>query len=99
MAKLKKKTVTYYEFYCPGCKHLHVYVVADDNSQWQFNGNLESPSFTPSLLNRIPFLNPVTNVMEYRESCHLFVTNGKIEYCASGTDHELAGQTIELPEH
>jgi len=98
MAKIKTKTVTYYSFFCPGCKHVHSYAVSNDNSQWQFNGNIESPSFTPSLLNRMTTKNPVTGVYDIEEErCHLFVTDGKIIYCGDSM-HELAGKTVELPE-
>ncbi len=98
MAKIKKQVVTYYSFYCPGCKHPHVYSVTDDNSGWQFNGNLQSPSFTPSLLNTLKVYNEVTKVYDVEtERCHLFVTDGKIIYC-DDCKHELAGKTIELPD-
>lgn len=97
MAKIKKKTVDYYSFYCPGCKQEHVYSVFNDGSGWQFNGDMENPTFTPSLLNRIPFMNKKTGLMEEKERCHLYITNGKIEYC-SDCYHELAGQSIELKE-
>lgn len=92
MGKLKVKSVTYYSFYCPGCKYQHVYPVLNDGSGWQFNGNLETPSFTPSLLN-------TTKDEEGKtvKVCHLFITDGKICYCGDCT-HELSGQTVELPE-
>jgi hypothetical protein len=97
MAKIRKKIVQYFDFYCPGCKHLHVYSIADDGSKWQFNGNMESPSFTPSLLNYMEVKNEQTGKMEEKERCHLFVTNGKIIYCGDCT-HELSGKTIDLPD-
>lgn len=97
-AKILKRVVEYYSFYCPGCKHEHVYSVVNDGSQWQFNGNLENPSFTPSLLNRKIEKNEQTGVYNKETSrCHLFVTDGKIIYCGDCT-HELKGQTVELPE-
>jgi hypothetical protein len=98
MSKIKKEVVEYYSFCCPGCKHLHVYAVKNDNTGWQFNGNLERPSFTPSLLNSIKVQNEVSGVYDVEKNrCHLFVTDGKIIYCGDCT-HELKGQTIELPE-
>ncbi len=90
MPKIKKRIAEYYVFYCNGCEHEHTYTVFSDNSQWQFNGDMENPTFTPSLLNR----NIDREGVElYR--CHLFVTDGKIVYC-SDCSHGLAGQTIEL---
>lgn len=32
-------------FYCPGCKETHA-----PSNRWQFNGNLEKPTFAPSIL-------------------------------------------------
>ena len=98
MAKLEIKTVTYYSFDCPGCKHQHVYSICNDGSGWQFNGNMDKPSFTPSLLNSMKVKNEVTGVYDIeKERCHLFVTDGKIIYCGD-CNHELAGQTIDLPD-
>jgi hypothetical protein len=80
-----------YAFYCPGCKSAHVFNVVRDRPSgplWTFNGNLEKPTFSPSLIVRFPHPPPQT--------CHLFVRNGQIEYL-SDSCHELAGQTIDLP--
>lgn len=87
MAKLKPLNDTtgklsVYVFYCPGCKNCHHY----DLSRWQFNGNLELPSFTPSL--RI--IGPNNSTL-----CHLYVTNGKIQYC-NDCPHNLSGQTVDM---
>ena len=96
MPKVNKKVVEYYSFYCPGCKHLHVYNVSTDG--WQFNGNMDNPSFTPSLLNTVKIKNEVTGMYDIEtERCHLFVTDGRIIYCGD-CSHELKGQTIEMPE-
>ncbi|HUP80813.1 MAG TPA: DUF6527 family protein [Pirellula sp.] len=76
-----------YVFWCPGCKGSHQYQVGPPPS-WTFNGNFDSPTFTPSLLVR-----PVKEAGIPR--CHLFVTDGKISYCTD-CEHELAGQTVEM---
>jgi len=88
--------VEYYSFYCPGCKHQHSYTINDDGTGWYFNGNIDSPSFTPSLLNRIKVKNETTGVYDIeKERCHLVITDGKIVYY-SDCQHELAGKIIEL---
>jgi len=97
MGKIKVRTIHYYTFYCPGCKHEHIYSVTHDNSLWGFNGNIDNPSFTPSLLNTMNVKNEKTGKNEEKERCHLFVTNGKIIYCVDCT-HKLAGQTVEMEE-
>lgn len=75
-------------FYCPGCKQVH----SIDNT-WNYNGNAESPTITPSVrVNAIPqYINPSAPL------CHSFVTDGKIQFLPDCT-HSLAGQTVELPE-
>lgn len=89
-----------YTFFCPGCGYAHVYYVekpcsgSDDTpQQWQFNGNMENPTFTPSLLNTTgSFADP--NYVDDPEipptRCHLFVTDGVINYCTDCT-HKMAG--------
>lgn len=88
MSGLKKRIVEYYSFYCQGCKHEHTYSIFADGSQWSFNGNMDKPSFTPSLLNTV-------TIDDKQLRCHLFIIDGKIIYCGDCT-HELAGQTIDL---
>ena len=88
--KLKHRKVDYYMFFCPGCKYEHTYPIFEDGSQWLFNGDIELPTFTPSLLNATR--DKDNNILSV---CHLFVTAGKIIYCGDCT-HELKGQTIEL---
>jgi len=75
-----------YVFYCSGCEGAHQYWTKklNGNPVWKFNGDVEKPTFTPSLLNTRPGMR-----------CHLFVTDGKIIYC-SDCDHPLAGQTVDM---
>lgn len=72
-----------YMFWCPGCKSHHSFAVG----RWDFNEDFENPTFSPSLLITMP------DDPNYR--CHLFVRDGKIEYC-SDSNHEFAGQTIDM---
>ena len=69
---------------CPGCGYGHHF-----DSRWQFNGNLERPTFKPSLLVNSSGAGPSPR-------CHSFVTDGRIRFLEDST-HELAGQTVELP--
>lgn len=71
-------------FHCPGCGHGHAYFVP----RWQFNGSMETPTFTPSLLN-------FRDNAERR--CHLHVTDGKIQFL-NDCWHELKGQTVPLED-
>jgi hypothetical protein len=72
-------------FDCPGCGHHHL--VPD---RWDFDGDLESPTFSPSILIRYPTGEERTPVV-----CHSFIRRGKIEFLADCT-HELAGRTVDL---
>lgn len=82
-----------YSFFFPGCKHNHVFYTRpfDSHHVWQFNGNMTNPTFSPSLLNT--WTKPPSNIVI--KTCHLFVKNGKIEYCGD-CSHSLAGQTVDL---
>ena len=75
-----------YMFWCPGCETHHSYDVREDGGRpnWRFNGDMERPTFTPSL--------------HYPDRvCHLFLTDGRIQFLGDCT-HKLAGQTVDLPE-
>ena len=76
-----------YHFWCPGCNELHVFNVGRERRPvWNFDGNMECPTFSPSLL-----------YPEKQVRCHLFVQAGKIVYC-SDCGHSLAGKTVDLPD-
>lgn len=78
-----------YSFHCPGCDHSHVFYTAG-TMVWGFDGNLESPTFTPSLLNRCE-----THVNPKLRVCHLNLTAGKLQFHPDCT-HDLAGTTVDL---
>lgn len=75
-------------FHCPGCNMLHPYRVKGEVSEpmWVWNENVDRPTFSPSLL---------VNPGDPSSTCHLFVTDGKIQYC-SDSFHDLKGKTVEM---
>jgi hypothetical protein len=82
---------------CPGCDASHVLPTAGPRA-WGFNGSLERPTFTPSILCRYHAWNDATEAHDVLESvCHSFVRDGRIEFLSDCT-HPLAGQTVDLPE-
>ena len=96
--RLQPVSESAWRFECPGCKWSHV---IDDS--WEFNGDLEHPTFSPSYLawndpnpNALPEYDPDGR---YRNGfrCHSFIREGRIEFLSDCT-HELAGQTVDLPE-
>lgn len=88
-------------FRCPGCDDYHQIRVGT----WTFNGDLESPTFSPSVLVRgvqwgkeVGFHKPNHGVATGQPTvCHSFVTDGQIHFLGDCT-HNLAGQTVDLPE-
>lgn len=76
-------------FWCPGCNYSHKM-----DSRWEFNHNLDAPTFYPSL--NVVWVGERDGI-EVKEICHSFITNGYIKFLDDCT-HELKGQTIELPD-
>jgi len=75
--------------WCPGCNSLHIYAVNSGvpGKNWSFNGNVEKPSFSPSML---------INRGTPDKTCHYFLTDGVLQYC-SDTAHHLKNQHVPLP--
>lgn len=102
-------------FTCPGCNCDHGVWINKANSlkaQWVFNGDMDKPTFTPSILirwvgwpdeaerdeNGKLILGEDGRIKGAKDMvCHSFVTNGMIQFLSDCT-HALAGQTVELPE-
>lgn len=73
-----------YVFWCPGCQCHHTFNVGRERHPvWTFDGNMETPTFSPSL--------------HYVGRCHLFLREGKLQFLPD-CNHKLAGQTVDLPE-
>ena len=92
--KLQKgEEVGDYLFYCTGCNCHHLVTTErknDRGAQWRFNGNMEAPTFYPSI-----HIWVLTSDEKKKTICHSYVSNGFIQYLLD-SDHELKGQTIEL---
>jgi hypothetical protein len=100
---------TYFMFHCPGCDENHGPVVKRTDAPrplWGWNGSMEVPTFTPSILVR--GTRRITDDEHARIMageqleipgfvCHSFVTDGRIQFLGDCT-HALAGQTVEIPE-
>jgi hypothetical protein len=70
-----------YWLYCPGCQDMHAI-----NNTWEWDGDEEAPTFSPSILSMGP-----------GQRCHSFVRAGVWEYLTD-CDHELAGQRVPMVE-
>jgi hypothetical protein len=104
-----------YKFLCLGCNEHHVIYTEPSTGKviWGFNGDMEKPTFTPSL--RVMCGHYCTGQegkkcwcdyhKEHPEDtrapicymCHSIITDGKIQYQNDCT-HKLAGQTVEMED-
>jgi len=74
-------------FWCPGCEYLHQVRIEGPGDNWHWDGDTENPTLKPS----------VHTMPGSEAECHAFVRDGKIEFLLD-SHHELAGETVELPE-
>ena len=90
--------------WCPGCEELHsVTFGAGEGVRWEFDGNLDSPTISPSIKvfgnqwppeypeyvkHRHPSVKPGDDTV-----CHSFVRDGQWQFLGDST-HVLAGQTV-----
>lgn len=79
-------------WYCPGCQCNHGVPVPPHSQAWEWNGSLETPTLSPSVLVHASKAYP-----DWQPRCHCFIRNGQIEFCGDSA-HELAGKTVPLPE-
>ena len=74
--------------FCPGCNEPHS-VALNGQCKWDWNGSIESPTISPSIL----VTQPPT---DYR--CHSFVREGRWQFL-DDCNHALKGTTVEIPEY
>lgn len=80
----------YLMHWCPGCKSLHLFKVGiGEPPVWTFNGNVEKPSFSPSML---------INQGVSGHTCHYYLTDGVLQFCGDCDAHGLANQRVPLPQ-
>ena len=61
-----------------------------DGPVWKWNGDKKNPTFSPSILTRLPWEGlEVVN--------HVFIRDGRIQYL-NDCSHEYSGMTMELPK-
>jgi hypothetical protein len=89
-------------YWCQGCESLHQVWVkgGPPGSNWGWNGDVDRPTFTPSVLVTYP-ANPDADeeFKEWRTArcCHTFITDGMVQFLGDCT-HALAGKTEPLPD-
>jgi hypothetical protein len=92
----KKQTETdgvYYTFWCIACQCLHTFWCDRPDGKrpsWSFDGNENSPTFHPSLLQYIDQPNGREVI------CHLILADGKLKYCSDNP--KFPGQEFDLQD-
>lgn len=98
--KLRRLT-TSLAHWCPACKRMHVFAVESpfrNGAQWKWDGNVELPTFTPSMNIRTnPPEDPHYQPQAMSSVCHYFLTKGVIQFLGDCT-HAMKGQHVPLPE-
>ena len=97
------ETKSYFLVWCPGCGCGHCFWCGpgfDHPARWEFNGNYEKPSFSPSLRQFVLITDddgvPV-NPRQEQTVCHLHVTDGEVRYCGDNP-HKLNNQTVPMQD-
>lgn len=79
---------------CPACGNGHLF----DTKRWTFNGDIEKPTFRPSMLVKVNDpASPHYQPQAESSVCHSYVTDGKIAF-GNDCTHAMAGQTVDLPD-
>lgn len=82
-----------YAHWCVGCNQRHEIAVDTpfhNGARWSFDGNVEKPTFSPSINIRMGPLRDGRILV-----CHYFVRAGQIIYCGDCT-HDLKNKTVDL---
>lgn len=95
----------YIVYRCQGCDTLHSVCVKagplyGSGPVWGYNGSLEMPTFTPSVLFWLEHrADEDEEERKYVDSrrCHTFITDGRVQFLGD-CGHALAGQTLDLPD-
>lgn len=83
-------TIVGYLFWCPGCQAYHRFQVAPAGPPaWDFNGDMDNPTFSPSL--------GIEPKKDGGFDCHLLLRNGELQFL-NDCKHSLAGNTVQLPD-
>jgi len=105
--KLRRVEGDRWMYWCQGCEEPHMV-----GPGWACEGNLESPTFSPSVLVTSGHYMPgwkgpkcwCTFRAEHPDCefecrrCHTFIRGGMVDFLGDCT-HALAGQTLPLPDY
>lgn len=80
-----------FTFYCPACQCNHSLFINSGTTRWVISGATNAPTVRPSLLIRY------AGECGKEVVCHLFITDGKIEYL-SDCNHSMGGKTVDMKD-
>ena len=98
-AKLRK-TDSGYSHWCPACEEMHNFYVdkpTHKGARWSFDGNVNRPTFAPSMNISSPACDWGDGEHTPAMRCHYILTVGQIQFCGDCT-HAMVGKVIELPD-
>lgn len=100
MSKFCRLNDEHVAFNCPGCECGHMIRISGAHPVWEWNGDLDNPTVSPSI--RVTYPANPNALEEFKEwrlerTCHMYVKEGKIQFLADCT-HPLAGLTVDIPD-
>jgi len=80
-------------FWCPGCNDTH----RIESPHWTWDGNLEAPTFDPSILvySHKKFKDGIGSEVIDTPRCHSYIRGGIWQFLADCT-HPLVGQSVAM---
>lgn len=85
--------------WCPACEEVHHFTTSGATA-WTFDGNIDAPTFSPSMLIRWgKYAGHADQSRTYEDNgiCHYILTAGVINFCGDST-HDMAGKSVPLPD-
>lgn len=88
--------------WCPGCRYPHVFNAPEtptrDGASWKWNGDMQRPTFDPSMLVKIG--HPIEGTgpawqWDMRTTCHSYLRNGQWQFLDDSV-HSLRNQTVNV---
>lgn len=77
-------------YLCPACEGLHAITIEGPEPRWSWNGSLDAPTLSPSVLSYLPKDGGGRETL-----CHHFLTDGKVVVCGDSPKHP--NETLPLP--
>jgi hypothetical protein len=92
---VETETPGMYAIWCEGCQCKHfIWTKSETGPKWGFNGDVNEPTFTPSVNITWPEIKDGVTV---NHRCHFTITNGAVHFHGDST-HQLAGKRLPLLE-